>query len=103
MPAALLLRLPAPNLDPDVVATASGDDRKTILALLRHLVLDGAELLELRLRLRRQQLRQHPGHRIEVQSVRRDGDGLRAHDYVRPLADVHDEGVAIGADNRGHQ
>ena len=64
---------------------------------------DGAEFFELRLRLGRQQLRQHAGHRLEVEPVRRDVDRLRADDDVRPLADVHDERVAIGADNRGQQ
>jgi hypothetical protein len=30
-------------------------------------------------------------------------DGLRADDDVRTLTDVHDEGIAISADNRGEQ
>ena len=55
------------------------------------------------MRVGRQQLRQHAGHRFEVEPVRRDVDRLRAHDDVRPLADVHDERVAIGADNRGQE
>ena len=50
-----------------------------------------------------EQLRQHPGHRLEIEVVRRNVDRLGADDDVRTLTDVHDERVAISADNRGEQ
>ena len=69
---------------------------------VRNAVLDGAELLELGMRVGRQQLRQHPGHRLEVQPMRGNVD-RRDVPTTRygPLTDVHHQRVAVGANNCG--
>jgi len=93
----------AANLDPDVIAAARRDHVEPIVARRRHLVFDRAELFELFVGVFGEQLRQHPGHRLEIEVVRRNVDRLGADDDVRTLTDVHDERVAISADNRGEQ
>jgi hypothetical protein len=66
-------------------------------------VLDRAILLEGGQDVGRQQLRQHAGHHLERQPVGRDVDGARTRHDVWPLSDVHDQRIAIGADNRGEK
>ena len=64
-------------------------------------MLNGAKFLELLLRISREKLRQHPGHGFDGKSVRGNIDRLCAHHYVGPLADVHDQRVAVGANDCG--
>ena len=91
------------NFNPNVVTAARRDNGEAIVARLRKPMLHGAKFFELRQRLGGQQLRQHSGHRIEIQSVRGNVDRLRADDHVGTLADVHHQRVAIGANNRGKE
>ena len=95
------LRAPPANLNPDVVAAPRGHHRESIVAVLWNPVFDRAEFLQLRLRFAGQQLRQHAGHRVEIEAVRRDVDRLRADHHVGPLADVHHQRVAVGANDCG--
>ena len=93
----------APDLGPDIVAAARGDDGEVLAGELGHrrqLVLDGAELLERVLQLGRQQLRDDAVDRFERQAAARQIHLAGGRDDVRLVAGVHDERFAVDADNR---
>ena len=93
-----------PQLDPHIVAAARGNHRKAVAgrgSRYRQFVLDGAEIVESSKRVVRQELSQHSGHGVEVQSMGRKLDRARRRDDVRPFADVHHQRVAVGADDCG--
>jgi hypothetical protein len=94
----------APNLDPDIVAAARGNDREPVALRRerrRQLVFDRTELGQRALQFLGQQLRDHAAHRLEIEALGRQLDRPRRRHHVRFLTHMHDEGVAIGADNRG--
>ena len=97
------LMAPPPYLDPDVVAAACRHHVEAIVADVGQPMLHRAELLERGQGLRRQQLRHHLHGGVECQLVCRDVERTLAHDNVRPLADVHHQRVAVGANNRGEK
>jgi len=100
-------RLPVTaHLDPDVVAPPGGNHRKTVPRAAHaagQLVLDGPQLVERRAPLCRQQLAEHAGNGVERQRARRQLDGTRRRDHVRPLADVHHQRVTISPDDGGQE
>ncbi|HEX7282172.1 MAG TPA: hypothetical protein VF239_08955, partial [Vicinamibacterales bacterium] len=96
----LRLLTPPPNLNPDVVTTARRHHIEPVVGLIGQPVLDGAKFIEGAKRICRQQLRQHADGGVEREIVRRNVQRIRSHHDVRTLTDVHDERVAVGANDR---
>jgi hypothetical protein len=66
-------------------------------------MLHRAEFFERGQCLRGQQLRHHADGRVERELVRRDVERALTNHDVRPFADVHDQRVAVGADDCGEE
>ena len=95
--------LPAANLDPHIVSAASRDNREALarkLGLSRQLLLDGAKLFENAQGVGGQQLRHDAVNGIESKPTAGQLDLARRGDYVRLVAGVHHQRLAIDAHNR---
>ena len=93
------------DFNPDVVAAASGDDAEALAWCEARghseVVLHGADVVERLARFGRQQLVEHPFHRVEGERARCQLELARGSDHVRAFARMEDESVPIGANDRG--
>jgi hypothetical protein len=103
----LVIRQLAPaNLRPHIVAPSSGDDRELLareLLLRRQRVLDGAELVERRLELGRQELSDDAADGVERQPPACQLHLPRRRHDVRLVAGMHDQRFAVDVDDRLEQ
>src|SRR5688572_14602421 len=96
----------ATNLDPDIVAAARRDGGEPFVredSRDRQVVLNRAEVVERLSRLRRQQLGDHPGHRLESQRTRGNLGLSGWRNDIRALARMEDERVTVRTNNRGQE
>ncbi len=95
-----------PDLDPDVIAAAGhhgGEPFVVSERRRRQVVFDRAQFVQNPPAVRRQQLREHPLHRVGRDRARRQMDGSRCGHDVRRFPYVHDQRITVRPDDGGQQ
>jgi hypothetical protein len=95
-----------PNLGPDIVSAAGSNDREALagkLARCREFVLHAAEIVEGALGFNGEQLIDDAADRLEGQAASGEVDLTGEGHHVRPVADVHDHGLALETNDRLEQ